>query len=698
MAVTAALRKPLAWGAAVLALAVFGGSAAADPATGRRAAVVVGNAGYIQVGSLANPRNDAGDMAATLRELGFDVLRVEDARQAEMAALAARIPAHMEGASIGVFYYAGHALQYSGVNYLLPVDLTVGTPDAVLAAALPLNAVLERMGAAGVGVRILILDACRDNPLGDRAGVFGEGLALVEHGAGETLIAYATAAGSTAADGIGPNSPYTGALISALAQPGWDIYQVFRQVRAQVRQATNGQQLPWVSGSLESEVQLNAGRPMARADRPAPDAVTVDTALWDFIQNSQDAGDFRLFVALFPQSPHAGVAREAMDRLPATLYRSLDGSGGPAPAAAEPPAILATTGDRSPPPALRAWPRRLPAVAEGLATRVGECDLLAADPDDPARIVPGVQMGLVNIRAAVRACGAALAREPDNPRLLFQFGRALDAARRYEWAEAFYRQAGERGYGAALVNLGYLHRTGRGRPRDDAEAARLYRRAAELGNPRGRTNLGKMYEEGWGVPRSNDEALLWYRLAGAQGWPNALDSLGNMVQAGQGVPADPAQAVELYEAAAALGQTNAMNNLGLAHLRGRGVPADPAAALRWLTRAAERGNSFAPFHLARLYRDGGPVPRDAARAAALLRLSADRGHAPARTALAELLAAGAEGLPADPGEAAYQYHLAAAAGHAPAQAGLAALERTLPPEVAEAARRRARLWIEQNGD
>jgi uncharacterized caspase-like protein len=107
--------------------------------------------------------------------------------------------------------------------------------------------VLDAMHRAGVKVAILVLDACRDNPFGATDDALGPGLAVVQQGQGETLVAYATAAGEVARDGTGPNSPYTAALVSALERPGMTLEEVFRDVRARVREATGGRQLPWVS-------------------------------------------------------------------------------------------------------------------------------------------------------------------------------------------------------------------------------------------------------------------------------------------------------------------------------------------------------------------------------------------------------------------------------------------------------------------
>ena len=131
---------------------------------------------------------------------------------------------------VAFFYYAGHAVQYRGINYLVPVDYSPEDLASFPEGTLSLDEVLGVMAEAGVGLRILVLDSCRDNPFGSAAEVLGEGLASIET-EGETFVAYATTAGNVAEDGAsGPNSPFTAALITALEVPNLDIHDVFRLV------------------------------------------------------------------------------------------------------------------------------------------------------------------------------------------------------------------------------------------------------------------------------------------------------------------------------------------------------------------------------------------------------------------------------------------------------------------------------------
>jgi uncharacterized protein len=400
-----------------------------------RAALIVGNAGY-GFSPLDNPINDARALTGSLRELGFEVTLLENAGLAVFRSALESMPQTFTQGGIGLFYYAGHAIQHQGINYLLPTDFDLDQGNDLTAHSISIDAILEALESSGIGLKLVILDACRDYPLGDINEAFGQGLASVA-ATGETLVAYATAAGQVALDGQGPNSPYTSALISALELPGHDIYDIFRSVRAKVREATDGRQLPWVSGSIETQVVLRDVEPQVAASRSGE--ITLPGVHWNTIKASADPADFIQFLKLYPQSPYGDEA-EAQIRL---LGNQGENSAGP---------ILA---------AVR--------TLEGPGRQVIEitpCDLFAADPHDPYRISTGIPWGLVNTRQAIRACAEAVAADPDNPRLNYQMGRALDIAERFEEAISFYQRAVQGRYPKATFNIGFMHRTARGLMRD----------------------------------------------------------------------------------------------------------------------------------------------------------------------------------------------------------------------------------------
>ena len=238
---------------AVLALALLlavPAAALAQAPKAQRLALVIGNGAY-RDSPLPNPVNDAADMAKVLEASGFTVLRRENATLREMHLALREFGDRLGRQATGLVYFAGHGMQVRGRNYLLPVDADIAREDEVAFAALDLGAVMEKLDSAKNPVNIVVLDACRDNPFGARLHASAKGLAPVDAPPG-TFIAYATAPGSTAADGAGRNGLYTHHLVRQIERPGIAIEEVFKAVRAAVRAESKSLQVPWESTSLES--------------------------------------------------------------------------------------------------------------------------------------------------------------------------------------------------------------------------------------------------------------------------------------------------------------------------------------------------------------------------------------------------------------------------------------------------------------
>ncbi len=249
---------------ALLLLAVVLVASPPDAFAAGRVALVVGNGTYAHIGPLPNPGNDAADMTAALRRIGFEVTTVRDADRAAMTEALRVFTRESAGADVSLVFYAGHGLEMDGVNYLVPVDARLERDTDVRFEAVVLDDVLA--STVGADLRVVILDACRNNPLArsmQRTGAsrnvsrgsFGD---LNEALLGdETLVAYAAAAGTTADDGTGRNSPYTSALLSYLEQP-LELGLLFREVRARVLESTEGRQRPHEYASLLGEHYLRA--------------------------------------------------------------------------------------------------------------------------------------------------------------------------------------------------------------------------------------------------------------------------------------------------------------------------------------------------------------------------------------------------------------------------------------------------------
>ena len=231
---------------------VFSESTQAEPALHPKTtlsvhAIVIGNGAYQGSGRLTNPINDARAISAKLKGMGFKVTTVENADRTKLVSSLVKFSASAADSDLTLFFYAGHGVQISGTNYMLPTDTNLNQIGGVELHGISLNSVVDRFLPGKT--KLVFLDACRDNPLLQLAsrGV-SRGLAPISVSQG-TLISYATKDGSVAADGDGKNSPFTKALLQHIDAPE-DIAVVLRRVRDQVMTDTDGQQQPWEYGSL----------------------------------------------------------------------------------------------------------------------------------------------------------------------------------------------------------------------------------------------------------------------------------------------------------------------------------------------------------------------------------------------------------------------------------------------------------------
>lgn len=222
-------------------------------ATRSRYALVVGNSTYLSQ-SLKNPRNDAEDIAAALRQLQFNVDVVLDANQAKMESAIRLFGQRLQSDAVGLFFYAGHAVQYAGENYLIPIGAiqTVSAPEHLKYKTVNAGYIVGVMEQARNGLNILILDACRDNPFRGFSRSINRGLAQMNSPSG-TLIAYSTAPGKTAQDGSGRNSPYTTSLLHHIKTPNMPIEATLKKVIADVKHTTRSSQVPWYTTSLDKD-------------------------------------------------------------------------------------------------------------------------------------------------------------------------------------------------------------------------------------------------------------------------------------------------------------------------------------------------------------------------------------------------------------------------------------------------------------
>ena len=318
---------PLAAGV-LLALVLLAAPLPAS-ATGR-VALVVGNSTYEHTVRLQNPANDAADLSAALRRLGFDVTVARDAGRTALTEALRVFTRRSAGADVALVFYAGHGMEMDGVNYLLPVDARVERDTDLRYETVTLDDVLA--STAGAGLRVVILDACRDNPLARSMtrtvrsrsvsnGSFGElDDALLGD---ETLVAYSAAAGTTADDGAGRNSPYAAALLAHLEER-LEVGMLFRRVRERVLNATDGRQRPHEYHSLLGEHYLGvapvggglaaaggAGVPAASvaARGSSPVLAQQETVFWESVRESANPAELEAYLARWPNGVYAPLAR-----------------------------------------------------------------------------------------------------------------------------------------------------------------------------------------------------------------------------------------------------------------------------------------------------------------------------------------------------------------------------------------------------
>ena len=620
----------------------------------KRVALVIGNSAYKSVGWLDNPKNDATLMAETLRSLGFTLVGGGAQLDLDKSGIDRAVQNFGDlllGADVGLFYYAGHAVEVRGANYLAPVDAKPTRESDVDFQMLDSKLVLRQMAGAGTKLNFMILDACRNNPFGGRGlRATGSGLAQMEAPEG-TLISFATQPGNVAKDGTDGHSPFTKALAQTIKRPGLSIFEVFNEVGLLVMQATGDAQLPWYSTSPikgkfyfagapasgpppaaeEPRVAENGPVKEARLTNPAetlrPDLVT------DCDRLAAAPGD--------PRRPPtvAGVSLDKIDIVPAltacnaamrqypdvtrfvfhagriahvqkdyVLARQLYERA----AAASEPGAMTNLGVLY----QNGW-----GVAQDYAQARQWFEKSAAAGGPAAMNNLGVLYqngwGVSKDYARARqwyekavAAGAPAAMNS----LGVLYGNALGVPRDYTQARQWHEKAAAAGYVQAMQNLGLYYQNGLGVAQDYAQARQWYEKAAAADNAHAMNSLGVLYENGLGVPRDYTQARQWYEKAAAAGWPASMNSLGVFYQNGWAVARDYTQARQWYEKAAAAGNSDAMRNLGLLYENGWGGTKDYTAAQQWLEKAVAAGHVPAMTNLGYLYDKGWGVPRDGAQA------------------------------------------------------------------------------------
>ena len=308
----------------------------AKPDNAKRVALVIGNSAYTNSPALANPSNDANDVARAFETLGFQVIKGLDLNKRGMEEILQRFARSLSNSTVGVFFYAGHGLQVSGRNYMVPIDAKLEDAYGVDFELIRLDLVHRTMERAS-NTNILFVDACRDNPLarnlaramGTRSSAIGRGLASMEAGVG-TLISFSTQPGNVALDGQGQrNSPYAKALVKHVTQGGYDISELLIRVRRDVMRDTARRQVPWEHSALTDQFHFGAKIPEP-ANEGANEGASLranpqaELLFWSTVKESQNPALIRTYLARYPKGVFAPLARVMINSLEESRRRQAE--------------------------------------------------------------------------------------------------------------------------------------------------------------------------------------------------------------------------------------------------------------------------------------------------------------------------------------------------------------------------------------
>src|SRR5260221_1968517 len=279
----------------------------------QRVALVIGNSNYQNVAQLPNPANDAKAVAELLNTAGFEVISATDLNHNQMIEVMQDFSAKIAGRganTVAMVYYAGHGVQLAGENYLVPVDARISSEPDLIDGSVRLVDVMATLEAIPSRMRIVILDACRNNPF-PSLNEAGRGLAIVDAPNG-SIVGYSTAPGTEALDGVGNHSPYTDAFLRLAHEKNVPIEQLFKRIRLDVNNSTEGQQTPWESSSLTSDFYFFGDTAVAATRAPAQvkTAYAVDNLpsravrqAYDYVLAENSVDNYQEFIRLYPQDP-----------------------------------------------------------------------------------------------------------------------------------------------------------------------------------------------------------------------------------------------------------------------------------------------------------------------------------------------------------------------------------------------------------
>ena len=627
-------------------------------------ALLIGNADYTQTRPLKNTLADVRELESALSELGFRTIRKENLTVDQMDDALNEFVAQLRADDMALFYFSGHGVQVDAANYLLPIDFAKG--GSIRRGAMDAESVRSAMERKA-RVRVLVLDACRNNPFGEGKGDV-IGLAKMSAKAEGTLVAYATAANKLASDNPrGRLGLYMTHFADELRRETVELGTVFDRTQQRVYAASGKAQLPEISDNVIGKLYLRGTPSASQAPDPAVPAVQVATPpaetaaeAWERLEGTDSEADLKRFITTYSgqkggASTWLALAEERLRALPSIFAeREAQRLEGEWRAALE--AITRTGSSAAGSAFSRDYgkaPGALVALADayrtgqGLEESLEEATRLYRLAADQGDVIAMTQLGrlAVNGGEAGQDDGAAVGwyrraadhgHAPAQALLGLAYERGLGVEQSFDAAVEWYRRAADQGDPDGKAYLGWAYATGRGVELDLNDALELCQEAADSGSPQGQVFLGRMHENGYGVDRDHAVAAELYRSAAARGSAEGQVSLGRLYEDGRGVELDYQDALELYRSAAARGSAEGQVSLGRMYEDGRGVERDYETALEWYGSAAGQGNAEGQYRLGTmLYAGKGTVQRYDAAIARYLE-AADQGHAAARISLGDI--------------------------------------------------------------
>jgi formylglycine-generating enzyme required for sulfatase activity len=288
------------------------------PAWGARVALVIGNANYPE-SPLKNPVNDARAMSAKLKSLGFEVIAKEDLQMRQIGSTLNAFRSKIKPGDEVLFFYAGHGLQVKGVNYLPAVDAEIGSEDDVPQQSINVANLLELLDESKAGVKLIFLDACRNNPFSRGFRSTSTGLSKVGNAPSGTLISFATRPGSVAADGTGSNGLYTEQLLHYIATPNVQVELMLKEVARDVESHSQSKQEPWIEGSIKGNFYFVFTGPTT-VNMPAPATVSVAKAdpeeeAWNAAKDSNSVAAVQLYLNRYKNGRYQTAAEILLTKL-----------------------------------------------------------------------------------------------------------------------------------------------------------------------------------------------------------------------------------------------------------------------------------------------------------------------------------------------------------------------------------------------